>query len=142
MSTFYIESLGDSPISTNIRLDSNIRIENIRAHIFRDGFLTEGQLEVSLCEGTEVLNTTEIDYTELNNISDKEYIHGWVRFDIPTSLKWKFHTDYSEYTIKIRYKNGSGPIYLVSDLNSPIVETHDTKSIYARGFELFTRRQI
>lgn len=143
MSTFYGELLDDSTVDTNVRISSNNNIRHVRAHIMRDGFLTAGQLELSIYDGANLLNISEIDYTELNDISTEAYLHGWVRFDIPTSLSWEFDTDYSEYTIKIRYKNkGTGNVWLVSDLNDPIVDLHDSVSIYVRGFEVYVSRQF
>lgn len=144
MSLLYGEILTDTYIDTEIRIDKNINIKSVRAHILKYGNLSAGELELSIYQGVELLNSAEISYTQINDITNDEYLHGWVRFDIPTSMNWDFDTDYAEYTLRIRYNNYglNDKLYLISDLNPPNVELHDTTSIYVRGFEIFVSRQF
>ena len=140
MTTFYGEILSDSQtLDTSIRIDRSIKVKHVRAHLFRQGLLSDGQVEMSIYEGLNLVKTVDIDYADINSVDSNTYAHGWFRFDFEVPLNHNYENTYTEYTIKLKIKNMTNKlIWLVSDLNVPLAELHNDNSIYARGLEVYT----
>lgn len=143
MSIFYTENL-EGAVETTIRIKNSLVVKHVRVHVYRSDFLNNGQLKLTILEGLDEINTAIIDYTDINSISPDSFIHGWIRFDIPTVLHRDFTVENTDYTFKvemINYTPTTESISIVTDLNPPTVDVFDSISIYSRGFEIYADKQ-
>jgi len=82
MSTLIIEQLIDSYVFVQpIKVSRDVSIKFIRPWILIHGVIATGQLQCQVKQGSTVLATKTIDYTELNGAASEDYAHGYIRFD-------------------------------------------------------------
>ena len=143
MSQLFIEQLENGVnLDTTIRITKNTIIKHVRPQIYRQNTLPDGDLTLEIVQGSTVLQSQTISYTELNALSSgADYVRGFLRFDTDTVLNHDRESAYTEYILRLRLDNftsGSGELYLVTDFEAPNVSLHDTFSVYARGYEIYS----
>lgn len=67
--------------SQKIYLQKDADISHVRPWIYKQGTLTEGDFICRIKDGTTVLDTATISYTEINETNTLNFAHGFMRFD-------------------------------------------------------------
>ena len=142
MSSLYTEVIDSSGIETTIRLYRDTVIKHIRPHIYRESYLPNGDLQLEILEGSDVLMTKTINYVDINALGGAEWTRGFLRYDTDIVLHHDKTQDYTEYTLRIKMinytPNTSSSINLVTELHTPNTNLYDSFSDFSRGFEIYS----
>lgn len=82
MSTLIIDELYPSVVFEQpVTIPRSMSIAHIRAWVYKHGVLVDGDLQLAVYDGATLLDTTTINYVDINNAVSLNYAHGYIRFD-------------------------------------------------------------
>lgn len=102
MTTLVVQDMdNNTEIDLEIRIYRSMYLKNTRVHLFKQGTLTDGVLDLDIYDGATLVGTKQITYTQINTIPGS-YFHGWVsfEFDEPIFLSKDPTSTFKEYIFK------------------------------------------
>lgn len=107
MSTLIVDVLENNlSLTQAFRIRRNINVAHIRPWLYLSGTLPDGQLRMRLKQGSNILKTVTIDYTEINNAKTETYAHGFLRFDFDSLVLNRNESETAtEYIIELTMLN-------------------------------------
>jgi len=107
MSTLLVDELYEDVVFRQpFKILRDINIAHIRAWIYKQGTLVDGDLTCEVYDGATLLATTSINYSVVNAAFSEAYAHGFVRFDFRSlSLRLPEGQTEKEYFIEYSMKN-------------------------------------
>lgn len=134
----------------NFRIQKSISIAHIRPWIYKHGALQSGVFTCEVLEGSTVLKTGTIAFTDINTAIPATYGHGQIRFDMNSlQLNHNTNNEWTEYKLKFYisgYTNAATFLGLVRRYELKIYDTYGqdvlnneapNDMVESLGFEVF-----
>ena len=71
----------NTTITQDIRIDKSFNGAHIRPHIYVEGVLADGDLQMEVLQGAVVLATQTLGFVAINAAMSDTFNHGMIRFD-------------------------------------------------------------
>jgi hypothetical protein len=82
MSTLLVDEIYSGVVvDQKFTIDRNISISNIRPWIYKHGTVPVGTFELTILEGGNVLKSSTIESSEINQLITSTYAHGSINFN-------------------------------------------------------------
>lgn len=132
----------DVEYSSTFRIDRNITIKHIRAHLEKHGTANSGDITISIKQSSTILKEAIVTVDKINEEILADYAHGFFRFDFDgLVLHHNYENEFTEYEIVTKITNHINDddnfISLVADLNAPIANIYDTISSVIYGYQFY-----
>jgi hypothetical protein len=125
MSTLLIDELFTGvTFEQPIRLIKSSQFAYIRAWIYKNGTLANGNFQLQVYDGATLLKTVSIPYTDINSAIPLTYGHGYIRFDVsPLALNILPTESYHDYILKFSMQgytdNANNYLAIVREWDNP-----------------------
>ena len=92
--------------SQPFRITRDLNVARIRTWIYKHGVLQDGQLQCQVKQGSEVLATATVDFSDINSAITENYAHGFIRMDFDSlALRIDEGNEKEEYIIEYTMQN-------------------------------------
>lgn len=107
MSTLFVDELFNGITFTQkFKITKSTDLAHIRPWIYKQGVLQDGVLTCEVWQGSNLLTTSTVDYTEINTGIPEAFAHGYIRMDFPNLvLNVEEGQEETEYTLKLYMDN-------------------------------------
>jgi len=82
MSTLIIDEMYPGvEFAQTVKIFRDTNLAHVRPWIYLEGTLADGDFQLEVLQGANVLATSTINYVDINDAKTETYAHGFIRFD-------------------------------------------------------------
>ena len=114
-------------IEQPVKINRNVSIYAIRPWFFKNGTIPAGSFELSIIDGENVLATSTITSTEINDEITEDYAHGSIRFTFDNLVLHIPETQSEkEYILRFTFDGAADQSNFIGLVRRWVDKTYDT----------------